>query len=475
MKQMRVKIIVMFMLVFIVSSIYMGIKRAEAENLPTVYGTEIKTTAGKEVKVPVLIKDNQGMAGFRMRVTYDESIMRPVKVEKGKMLSEMNGGTFDSDLGNNTGNSFDVLADNAENFCNGELLILTFEVLDSVKAASYKLQLQVTEGYRVEAGAGANFSDVMVNSEAITITITGEDNPVPTPDSTPVSTPDVKNGKYVWEGEVTGWGGSDSYPSSAGHLQGSGEDNFYYIDLTNINFYLRGYGCGIEFMNPYNHFFIGAENEMAQFFKKMKNPRIKVTLKNGGAASSWNWETELSFPSGVEMTLPAGYLDTGYFALFGNDDVITKVEFYDSGANEGQGSGAVQQPNGSGDNANKGYIDDQGGKQTQAKDTNASGSSKSKKKKVKKPGKVTGLELTWERKKLWANWNGKSNNSGYQVQCAQNRKFTKKKKNKKSSVSLCNFRGLQRGKTYYVRVRAYKKASGKKVYGKWSTVKKIKI
>ena len=30
-------------------------------------------------------------------------------------------------------------------------------------------------------------------------------------------------------------------------------------------------------------------------------------------------------------------------------------------------------------------------------------------------------------------------------------------------------------KTYYVRVRAYKKSSGKKIYGKWSKIKKVKI
>lgn len=468
MKQMRVKIMVMVMLACIVSIINMGIKRAEAENLPTVYGAEIETAAGKEVKVPVLIKDNQGLAGFRMHVTYDESIMRPVKAEKGKMLSEMNGGTFDSDLGNHTGNSFDILADNAENFTNGELLILTFQILDSAAASSCELRMQVTEGYRLEAGA--DFSDVMVNSESVTITISSSSQSTPAP----VPSPDVESGIYVWEGEVTGWGGSDSYPSSATHAQGSGENNFYYTDLTTINFYMQGYGCGLEFMNPYNHFFVGAENEMAQFLKKMKNPRIKVTLKNGGAASSWNWETELSIPSGVETALPDGYLDTGYFALFGNDDVITKVEFYDAASNHSQGSSDGKKPDGPSNDGNTGNMNQQDGKQTQTKDTNVSSSAKSKKKKVKKPGKVTGLKLTWENRRLWVEWKKISNNTGYQIQCAQNRRFTKKKKNKKTSISICNFRGVQRGKTYYVRVRAYHKASGKKVYGKWSKVKKIK-
>lgn len=89
-------------------------------------------------------------------------------------------------------------------------------------------------------------------------------------------------------------------------------------------------------MNPYNSVFTGAENEMSQFIQTMKNPCIKVTLKHGGAASAWNWDTELSFPSGVEVMLPERYLDTGHFALFGNDDVITEVEIYDMGQSGSQ-------------------------------------------------------------------------------------------------------------------------------------------
>ena len=34
---------------------------------------------------------------------------------------------------------------------------------------------------------------------------------------------------------------------------------------------------------------------------------------------------------------------------------------------------------------------------------------------------------------------------------------------------------LKKKKTYYVRVRGFKSYKGKKYYGKWSSVKKIKI
>ena len=38
-----------------------------------------------------------------------------------------------------------------------------------------------------------------------------------------------------------------------------------------------------------------------------------------------------------------------------------------------------------------------------------------------------------------------------------------------------NHKKLKKGKTYYYKVRAYKVVSGKKVYGKFSTIKKIKF
>lgn len=68
---------------------------------------------------------------------------------------------------------------------------------------------------------------------------------------------------------------------------------------------------------------------------------------------------------------------------------------------------------------------------------------------------------------------------GYEVQYALNKKFTKSKKTKAitsaSMVSL-TVKKLKKGKTYYVRVRAYNNDSkGSKAYGKWSAVKKIKI
>lgn len=99
-------------------------------------------------------------------------------------------------------------------------------------------------------------------------------------------------------------------------------------------------------------------------------------------------------------------------------------------------------------------------------------------KSVKKPSKVTGLKVINKKKrKLVVSWNWKLSVSGFQIQYAQNKKFTKKKKSKMVGkwTSEKTITKLKKGKTYYVRVRAYKKSAGKKIYGKWSKIKKIKI
>lgn len=64
---------------------------------------------------------------------------------------------------------------------------------------------------------------------------------------------------------------------------------------------------------------------------------------------------------------------------------------------------------------------------------------------------------------------------GYEVQYSTSKKFTKKttttKTSKKTSYTA---KKLKAKKTYYVRVRAYKKVSGTKIYSAWSTAVKIK-
>ena len=102
-------------------------------------------------------------------------------------------------------------------------------------------------------------------------------------------------------------------------------------------------------------------------------------------------------------------------------------------------------------------------------------STPSKTVKVKAPSKV---KLTSAKngkgKKLIAKWKKVTGAKGYQLQYAMNKKF-KKKKSVQTKKTKYTIKKLKKKKTYYIRVRAYKMNGKKKVYGKWSTVKKVKI
>ena len=91
--------------------------------------------------------------------------------------------------------------------------------------------------------------------------------------------------------------------------------------------------------------------------------------------------------------------------------------------------------------------------------------------------KTTGLKVTNTKgKNLVVKYFKVSGAKGYQITYATNSKFTKGKKVVNTTKRTKIIQKLKKGKTYYVRVRAYKKDStGRKVYGKYSTVKKIKI
>lgn len=77
--------------------------------------------------------------------------------------------------------------------------------------------------------------------------------------------------------------------------------------------------------------------------------------------------------------------------------------------------------------------------------------------------------------KMKVTWKKVSGADGYQVTYAANKSFRKAKK-KITAKKTLTVKGLKKGKTYYVKVRAYKlDSTGGKVYGVYSKVRKIKI
>lgn len=96
--------------------------------------------------------------------------------------------------------------------------------------------------------------------------------------------------------------------------------------------------------------------------------------------------------------------------------------------------------------------------------------------KITKPKKVKIKKVKGYKKALEVSYAKVSGASGYQIQVATDKKFKKNKKTvtAKKSKTKVKINKLKKKKKYYVRVRAYKSASGKKIYGAWSKVKTVK-
>ena len=80
-----------------------------------------------------------------------------------------------------------------------------------------------------------------------------------------------------------------------------------------------------------------------------------------------------------------------------------------------------------------------------------------------------------KKRKISVSWKKITGAKGYKIQYSTNKKF-KKAKTKTTKKTIFTIKKLKKKKTYYLRVRAFTiDSSGKKVLGKWSKVKKIKI
>ena len=95
-----------------------------------------------------------------------------------------------------------------------------------------------------------------------------------------------------------------------------------------------------------------------------------------------------------------------------------------------------------------------------------------------KPKKTVGLKVKKGKNRMTVSWKRDKKATGYQITYAQNKKFKKGKKNitiSKNKTVKRTIKKLKARKTYYVKVRAYKKVGKTKIYGAYSGTKKVKV
>ena len=93
-----------------------------------------------------------------------------------------------------------------------------------------------------------------------------------------------------------------------------------------------------------------------------------------------------------------------------------------------------------------------------------------------KPKQTAGLKVKKGKKRMTVSWKWDKKATGYQITYAQNKKFKKGKKTitiSKNKTIKRTVKKLKARKTYYVKVRAYKKVGKTKIYGAYSKVKKV--
>ena len=111
--------------------------------------------------------------------------------------------------------------------------------------------------------------------------------------------------------------------------------------------------------------------------------------------------------------------------------------------------------------------------------------------KVKRPKKISSLKVKLSKSELITISYNKQKNCNYQIQLATDKKFKKivrKYKTTNTNYRLGYIRNIRRRleksktnkkykihKIYYIRVRAYKNINDTRSYGKWSSVKKIRV
>ena len=131
----------------------------------TVYSDSISAVAGSEISVPVRIKNNSGVMGFALEFEYDSTVLTPVSVEKGSLITS---GLDDNIQGDAVPGKFKVVWYGTENLTdNGILLYLNFTVSDRASGNT-----TIGVNYIQDDTFNESFEDVVLTCEDIDISIT---------------------------------------------------------------------------------------------------------------------------------------------------------------------------------------------------------------------------------------------------------------------------------------------------------------
>ena len=431
-----------------------------------VYATSIDAAQGEEVTLPVRISGNSGMMGLGIKIAYDKDVLTPVSVARGEIL---NNGYFDDNIGIHEDETFEILwSGTDEIYDNGILFEITFSVSEYVGNGETEIAIE----YLPEDTFDEAYQDVVVNCNNAKLNIKGVQKATPTPSPTPEATPTIPAGY--------------SYAVYAETVEGIAGENVSIPVMINNNHGLIGFlmtvkydanilepisvakgevlpdgttfddTCTTPIGDSFKILWAGTDEISVNGCLYTLNFKVKDDVAPGKTSIELSYKQSDTFDGeyrGVELNCKEICVDVVERPT--KTPVPTPIATH------------TMKPTATPSGLNKGTIS--------TPKLNIS-SIQAKKITYSKPAKVKIQQVKAKRKnQIYVKWKKQNKIGGYQIQYATNKKFKKKKvKNLKSSKNKITLKKLKPKKYYYIRVRSYKKYGSKKVYGKWSKVKKCK-
>ena len=168
-----------------------------ADEIASIKSEEVSANAGETIALPVVIKSNPGIMGFRITVNYSSSVFTDPKAEVGSLLRT---GMFTDSIRVGKEGTFDVLWSNSENITgDGELFIISFKISDDAVSGVYRINLTNTQ----DDTFNENWEDVKLAIDPILVNVNGAPPDEEDKNTTAIPTVDQTNNNNTTKQEIT--------------------------------------------------------------------------------------------------------------------------------------------------------------------------------------------------------------------------------------------------------------------------------
>ncbi len=235
----------------------------------------VSGSLGENVTVPVSIAKNPGIAGFKFKINYDKSVLTPISIEKGSVLTA---GTLTSNI-QQSGDLSKVeyvsafWSNPANVTADGEILRVTFKISENAKEGTYPLNITYESGDVTNQKYEDIELEVVNGSVNVTDVVAGDvfkDGKINTKDS-------VRLNQYLadWNIELS------DYEKSAADVFKDGKINTK--DSVKLGQYLADWDVELASLFATEQKSIAFEVENASAIGEYVDVPVKIT-NNGGVA-----------------------------------------------------------------------------------------------------------------------------------------------------------------------------------------------